>query len=666
VFCRKCGTQLPEDSGFCYKCGAKLIKDETAAQIPASAQAVTPIPARLQPKVPAVSNAADTPPTDTEAPADSIELAVTCINKYKLDVFVDGAKIGRVSNGVTSSLKITPGPHCVKIGRSSIWIDLPEGNAPVALNWQWGDILCNQNHLVTKPSETEKTNIKTLLKELNAIGIAGLVCAVLGAIGLLLGFMLTPSYPSGPIITAEQHVAISYARDFALPFIIGGFVFMITGAIIIIVSPRINIKHLKGLAFGIAGTALAAIIITAIIILHGSNDSNSDFDSGFDSGNASYSADAESNANGAISVTFGSTFRHQGMEYTIGDSWDISGSDEYGYYINIPVKITNISNANNTTDLWVGKTWSPNDITTYGGISTVGEMRPGASRNVDITLYYDGDGDYVLELTRVLKSDIEVIITLPITRASGTANQNENDGPVSETLTANDAYGIAQTWLNIHPDMGITIVGWSSDNLHQADSEEYYKFDIGDIYGNYMYWLNILVHNETGALFAMQTDDGENPGPPVIEPLDDYYNRYWGTSQSQLVYPGEILYGGNPIFTWLGASPQSIYDYFGYPEYGTPIDGYYYEGSEYWGYGDVMFIFDYETGNIGYIAIYDPNAFTVKGIALDKNRAALLEILGRPAEAGWNEADTCYYMLYDRMRIDMPSPDDNAYLIIIW
>ena len=59
--------------------------------------------------------------------------------------------------------------------------------------------------------------------------------------------------------------------------------------------------------------------------------------------------------------------------------------------------------------------------------------------------------------------------------------------------------------------------------MFEYRGEEYYRF-----YYNQMYWLDILVHNKTGKLLCIQTEDGENPGPPVIEPLDDYYNRYFG------------------------------------------------------------------------------------------------------------------------------------------
>jgi hypothetical protein len=152
-------------------------------------------------------------------------------SKIKFDVLVDGVKMGDLSNGGTSTYMITPGHHCVKIGRASIWIDVPEGSSPVTLDWHWNksvksEIICKQDHLVTKPSELEKTPV---------IVIAGRLCAALGAIGFILGFILLPSH-SGGGMTAVQHVAFSNAVDFASSFIVGGVALAVIGVITLILS----------------------------------------------------------------------------------------------------------------------------------------------------------------------------------------------------------------------------------------------------------------------------------------------------------------------------------------------------------------------------------------------------------------------------------------------
>ena len=176
---------------------------------------------------------------------DSVELVVTSVkvegkpySKFMFEVFVDDTQIGQVSNGGTSTYKITPGQHCVTIGRCSIGIDIPKGNAPVTLNWQWGigasvkpEIICEQAHLVTKPFEIVKMTAQ------NKIGFAGLACVVLGFIGIILGFMFSSS-SSGSYVSAEEHLLISAVMDFALYFIIGGFALVAIGVIIGQISSR--------------------------------------------------------------------------------------------------------------------------------------------------------------------------------------------------------------------------------------------------------------------------------------------------------------------------------------------------------------------------------------------------------------------------------------------
>jgi hypothetical protein len=55
------------------------------------------------------------------------------------------------------------------------------------------------------------------------------------------------------------------------------------------------------------------------------------------------------------------------------------------------------------------------------------------------------------------------------------------------------------------------------------NGEEYYFFSL-----NGYYWLDILVHGKTGWLLCRQTEESDEPVDPVIEPLDVYYNRYFG------------------------------------------------------------------------------------------------------------------------------------------
>lgn len=232
MFCHKCGNQIADGAAFCHKCGTKIVVDESVQQVSVS----PPTTLLAQPK--------------PQSSIDSIELFISiakvegrAFSKLKFSVFIDNTQIGELPNGGMSAYKITPGQHCVKIGSTIIWINVPKENNPITLNLQWGvnikpEIVCPQSQLVMKPSETEKITMQAMFKNLNSAGITGLVCIVLGAIGFIVGLMLFPSYSGGGIVTAEQHIAISAAMDFALPFVIGGFAFAIIGAIILILSSR--------------------------------------------------------------------------------------------------------------------------------------------------------------------------------------------------------------------------------------------------------------------------------------------------------------------------------------------------------------------------------------------------------------------------------------------
>ena len=57
-----------------------------------------------------------------------------------------------------------------------------------------------------------------------------------------------------------------------------------------------------------------------------------------------------------------------------------------------------------------------------------------------------------------------------------------------------------------------------------VSGEDYFAFYVDS---HEMYWFSILVHKETGALLSRIISDGEYPTED-IEPLDDWYSRYYG------------------------------------------------------------------------------------------------------------------------------------------
>ena len=99
-------------------------------------------------------------------------------------------------------------------------------------------------------------------------------------------------------------------------------------------------------------------------------------------------------------------------------------------------------------------------------------------------------------------------------------------------LTIAEARGIAQAWLDAHPDM---VTPYEPTTIRQDfylieyaiegyNDEAYYLFDLEGYY-----WLDILVNAKTGALLGLHTEESDDPDPPTsVEPLDDYYNRFYG------------------------------------------------------------------------------------------------------------------------------------------
>jgi hypothetical protein len=152
---------------------------------------------------------------------------------------------------------------------------------------------------------------------------------------------------------------------------------------------------------------------------------------------------------------------------------------------------------------------------------------------VESYMYNSGDSFYNIQCAAIQssydnhKGTFDAIIeSYAITDGGGSAGQGASvgDGPVADP---DEAYNIAQAWLDAHPDMGTGISGGSGSLYTEEDGEEYYLFYLEE-----MHWLDLLVHGKTGNLYIKQYDDGEYPAPPVIEPLDDYYNRFYGTSDS--------------------------------------------------------------------------------------------------------------------------------------
>ena len=98
---------------------------------------------------------------------------------------------------------------------------------------------------------------------------------------------------------------------------------------------------------------------------------------------------------------------------------------------------------------------------------------------------------------------------------------NKDHAGYAPALSANDARAVYNTWLGNHA--GMSEYTLSLNYAIYEDGAYYYWFFAEN---PEWYWYNILVDMETGGLLFMMTPDGEDT-TPTIEPMDDYYNRYY-------------------------------------------------------------------------------------------------------------------------------------------
>lgn len=103
-----------------------------------------------------------------------------------------------------------------------------------------------------------------------------------------------------------------------------------------------------------------------------------------------------------------------------------------------------------------------------------------------------------------------------------------------EWISEDQARAILQSWLDEHPEMVTpyepTTIGEVFDELYIYNEDYYYHFPLAGYY-----WLDILVHTVTGELLCIQleeADESEELEERMIEPLDDYYENYYGSEES--------------------------------------------------------------------------------------------------------------------------------------
>ncbi len=138
-------------------------------------------------------------------------------------------------------------------------------------------------------------------------------------------------------------------------------------------------------------------------------------------------------------------------------------------------------------------------------------------------------------------------------------------------------------------------------------------------------------------------------------------------------YPGEGVYKGLPVSTFLYEYVDNVI-----ADWGTPADYNYGNGYNFCIYDGIEFAFDYE--GLIYNIQMDADACTFDGVTMARNRDAIIDLLGSPAEEGWTtDYDTlsgveseAYGMTFYRfssgtgIRVVFADPNSSAYRVSIW
>jgi len=249
-----------------------------------------------------------------------------------------------------------------------------------------------------------------------------------------------------------------------------------------------------------------------------------------------------------------------------------------------------------------------------------------------ITLTFDVDGNNKLEGT--IEGDtitFEQEGTVMVYQLNPDFDPGSTPPVTDNFISEEEARGILQAWIDAHPfQLGSDLEPSSADMTVRG--VEYYFYRLGvERFGV----VEVLVQKETGELFHLSS-----LGNRSFEPLDDWYNRDHGTQASKIV-----TYGGKPLTPLMKKTPDDVINALGAPVSSSLDDS---GGTINIYYDDVLLWFD--DGLFTYVENYNPGALEVDGISLDKDRAALIGLLGEPEQEGWGEgaygAEDAYFMDY--------------------
>ncbi|MCL2163749.1 MAG: DUF2628 domain-containing protein [Oscillospiraceae bacterium] len=217
----------------------------------------------------------------------------------------------------------------------------------------------------------------------------------------------------------------------------------------------------------------------------------------------------------------------------------------------------------------------------------------------------------------------------------------------SSELTADEARGILQTWIDNHAFAYDTYI-----NYGENDADDGYLFKMSQFRDQFREFGFVRVDLATGELFWAY------PGEEDI-PLDDWYNKNYGASQAE--YPGMLLYKGVPVSWILDSSVDEVIGALGSPMIFNEDRIMYRENGH-----NTEFSYNND-GQVYNIYSFNLSAFEIDGVTLDKNRNGLISILGNtPYEGNYGNG---YEMNYSPaeyfVKLELGTPEDAAWGITI-
>lgn len=143
-----------------------------------------------------------------------------------------------------------------------------------------------------------------------------------------------------------------------------------------------------------------------------------------------------------------------------------------------------------------------------------------------------------------------------------------------------------------------------------------------------------VMESDKSLVLNINDGGGEAVISYIIRPGDGTSGNDTPSTPSEGAIANDLIFRGASLTEWIGGPAEIAYDIFGWPDYGTIIDGSLYSGGEYFGYNvgsdsGISFIIDYQTNRIGWIT-GAAEAIEVNGVTLDITHTELIDLLGTP------------------------------------